>query len=134
MNKRIRCLLFMFCLILLGINNTCYTEAATGTDIISPLYDVIITAKPTLTITDNQAKAVTTVSARKKCDISITMKLQKKSGSSWTTIKTWSSSKEDTAFLSLSQTYTVNTGSYRVYSAITAGGEEASVTSTVQQP
>ena len=105
---------------------------ASNTDIITPLLDVISVVTPTLTITGNQAKAVTSVYTRKNCKISLSMKLQKKSGSEWKTVKTWSTSNENTTILRLSQTYSIDAGSYRVYSVVIADGEKVEETSPVR--
>lgn len=132
MKKKFKHIVLVFCFALLGFSQICYTEAASNTDIITPLLDVISVVTPTLTITGNQAKAVTSVYTRKNCKISLTMKLQKKSGAEWKTVKTWSTSNENTTILRLSQTYSIDAGSYRVYSVVIADGEKVEETSPVR--
>ncbi len=127
--KKIRVFLLLFCFIILGVNNTIYAEAETNIDIIQPRYAYIKNHSATLTISNNQANAATRVTSLKACDLSITMKLQKKSGSSWITVKTWTTSKENATILTLNKTYAVGSGTYRVYSTVSAAGEKAYPTS-----
>ena len=74
-------------------------------------------------ITGDQALMDTQIAAKKSSNLSITMKLQKKSGTTWTTVNTWSTSKEGVYSLSLSKTYTISSGTYRLYSTVSAGDE-----------
>lgn len=123
MKKRIRQYTLLICLVLVTLGNTFYVEAAVGTDVIQPYYTYILSAANELEITGDQALMDTQIAAKKSSNLSITMKLQKKSGTTWTTVNTWSTSKEGVYSLSLSKTYTISSGTYRLYSTVSAGDE-----------
>lgn len=130
MKKRWKQLILTLCLILCVFGNTVYVDAATQDSAIAqPLYTSIQTASAALSISGTTATATTCVTAKSQCTIIIHMNLQKKSGTTWTTIRTWSSTKMNAYSLNMSQTYTVSSGTYRIYSTVTAGGETAYVTS-----
>lgn len=106
-----------------------------GETIVQPFYEDTKKADVTLSITDGVVTATTNVTTLRKCDISITMKLQKKSGDYWLTIKTWTGSATSATGLKLSKTYNVPSGSYRVSSTIVSGADtitKNSATKTAQ--
>ena len=95
---------------------------------ISPMFVNIRSTSAELTIGGNTANCyggVQAYSAGNSCTIN--MKLQKKNGSSWTTIKTWSDDGNGSA--SLSETYTISSGTFRVNVYGNVAGESYSVTS-----
>lgn len=132
MKKTIKLSILFLCFILFAFIPNTYVNAAVGDELISPLLSTINSTTAFLTLSNKQATATTKVITKKTCDITITMKLQKKSGSSWTTIKTWKETKKNTALFSLVKTYTVSSGTYRVYSSVTAGNESNTAISDVK--
>lgn len=59
---------------------------------------------------------------------SVTVSLQKKDGTKWTTVKSWSGSGKGSAIAG--GTYAVASGTYRVYTSGKAAGESATCTSS----
>lgn len=104
--------------------------ATINDEMITPMYTTIKTTRSSLSITEKTARATTSIETKSKCNISITMKLQKKSGTSWTTVKTWEKSADNAISLRLTKDYTVSSGTYRVRSVVKAGSEQATITST----
>lgn len=98
-----------------GIGNASVLEDVYGNINISSISTVV---RPTLSISGGTAKSGVTVSGKKISKISVTMKLQKKSTSGWTSIKTWKASKEGSTF-SISRDASVSKGTYRTYAKIT---------------
>ena len=131
MKKSIKRFLLV-CLLAISVCNPIYTEAATSSDMITPYYVNIQNAEAFLTLNGSQAIAETKIYTKKKLDISITMKLQKKSGSSWTTVKTWTESKKDSVILNVNKTYTISSGTYRIYSTVSAGTETITLISSTK--
>jgi len=93
-------------------------------DSISVMYVKAKSALVSLGISGGTADCVTNVRLISKGNISISMKLQKKSGSSWQTVKTWSKSGTDVLLLKLSKSCSVSKGTYRVHTVINADGEK----------
>ena len=120
----------IICIILFTGSSNIYTEAAVISNIIQPYYTTILNATAKITNTDGLFTVQTQITAKQKSDLSITMKLQKKSGTSWVTVKTWTESKADAVLLKISKTYTVSKGTYRISSSVSAGSETATVNST----
>ncbi|MFG6383546.1 MAG: hypothetical protein K1V96_04720 [Lachnospiraceae bacterium] len=73
------------------------------------------------------------VTAKKKCSVSIVMRLQRKEGNSWHTVSSWITSS-NTGYKTITRSFTLTTrGSYRTYCLFDVAGEEldcASVTKT----
>ena len=93
----------------------------------SPMFVNIGSTSAELTISGSTANCVGEVwaySTSSSCTIS--MKLQKKNGSSWTTLKTWSDDGNGSA--TMSESYTISSGTYRVKVSGTVAGESYSVT------
>lgn len=116
----------------------CVIGIATGTtglnakadiNVIAPLYESIATAKVSLNISGSTATVKTYVEAKEKETIKIKMHLKKKEGDSWKIVKTWTGTTVDNS-LTLRKTYTVSSGTYKVYSIITVDGEEIVRSST----
>jgi len=61
----------------------------------------------------------------KSNSIDLTLKLQKKSASSWSTVKTWTASSNNTS-LHLSKSKAISQGTYRVYAKFTISGNSGS--------
>lgn len=97
---------------------------------INPMYVTLSDAFANLSISDGKAICTAVVKAQKKEKLSITMYLQKKSGTTWTNVKTWEKTAEDAINLSLTKNYTVSKGTYRVRAIMKAGSETVTKTST----
>ena len=97
--------------------------------IIQPFYEDTRRVSVNLKLSDSIATAVTRVDTLKKCGIAITMKLQKKSGKYWLTIKMWEKNKSNAVSLEVSQNYNVAKGTYRVQSVIASGADTITKTS-----
>lgn len=100
-----------------------------NTEIVSPLYENAKDGNVTLNIADSTATCKAYIKAYRKIDLSITMYLQKKSGTTWVNVKTWEKTEEDVANLSLTKNYTVSKGTYRVRAIMKAGTEIITKTS-----
>lgn len=125
--KKAICIIVMMLLLAAGaggVNVNAAVRAVVPEDGgIQPLYTDTQSAKVTLTISGGNVTATTSVKMLRKSDIAITMKLQKKAGEYWLTIKTWEGSKENALSYELSKPYTVASGSYRVQAVIKAGAD-----------
>lgn len=126
--KFIKCF-FLVCVIWSILNCSCYVEAAVNENEISPFFTMISKATARLFNSDGTLTLQTEVTAKKTCDMSIVMNLQRKSGSTWTTVKTWSVSEKNVNVLKLKKTYSVPKGTYILSATVSAGGEKATVTS-----
>lgn len=111
--------------------NVKHVKAATagGGEVVSPLLEIINNATASLAINGSTASVQSTVVTYSKCDIEITMRLRKKSGVEWVTVKTWTKSADNVRTLSMSKEYTVSSGTYKLFSTIDAGGERLTCTS-----
>lgn len=117
MRKKLAVILLLVCLLYGGV----------ALAKVSPMFVNIRSTSAELTISGNTANCyggVQAYSAGSSCTIS--MKLQKKNGSSWTTLKTWSDDGNGSA--AMSETYTISSGTYRVKVSGTVAGESYSVT------
>lgn len=91
-------------------------------------YSTIGTAYASLTISGSTANCYSKLTAQKSSSLKIKMTLQKKSGSTWSNVQSWSTSKTGTS-LTLSKTKTVTSGgTYRLKVTFTAGSETVSQT------
>ena len=92
-----------------------FAEASSG---IQPRYDLTDTVTAGLSISSS---GVATCKGRiaptyDDCTSSVTVRLQRKSGNSWVTLRTWTASGTGTHGSSAGGTYTLTThGTYRVY-------------------
>ena len=123
MIKMIRKCVLVMCITMLVLGNTVYAEAATDTTIVQPYYTYILAVTNELEISGSKALIDAKVTSQKKSDLSIEIKLQKKSGTTWTTIKTWSANKDGAFSLTISKEQTISNGTYRLYSTFCAGNE-----------
>ncbi|MCI8483636.1 MAG: hypothetical protein HFH41_04770 [Lachnospiraceae bacterium] len=99
---------------------------------VQPYYVNAANIAAALKIDGNTAYCNAEVGAKKVCALKITMRLQRKNGDSWYTVKSWSSSKT-AGGLDLTGSYTLVTrGSYRVYAIFDVGGEPLTYTSTTK--
>ena len=98
---------------------------------ISPQYTYINNASSMLTISNEMATikgSVQKTPSGKK--INITCTLQKKTGASWSNLKSWSNSSSTTPSVYISKKYSVSKGEYRVkanYSVSGKSGTESGV-------
>lgn len=112
-----------------GTLETCSIEED-GT--IQPLYVDTRKVDVGLSISNGTATGYTSVDTLKKCDISITMKLQKKTGEYWLTIKTWEISKTNALSLEITKNYTIPSGTYRIQSKVVSGEDTITKTSPIK--
>lgn len=126
--KFIKCFLLV-CIIWSTLNCSRYVEAAVNENEICPFFTTISKATARLENSDGSFTLETQVIAKKTSDLSIVMNLQRKSGTTWTTIKTWSGSKDNANVLKLNKTYSASKGTYRISATVSAGGEKTTVTS-----
>lgn len=94
-----------------------------STGVMVPCYENISNAKISIEITGNNATCYATVASRSVQDIKITLTLQKKSGTSWTNITSWTTSKNDAKACSLTKTKSISTGTYRTKAILKCGNE-----------
>ena len=88
------------------------------------LYENIVTATTTLSIpTSGDAICYAKLTCQTSKSLKIEMSLQKKNGSTWTTIKTWTKNDTSGITLSLSETKSLSSGSYRLKTKFTCGNE-----------
>lgn len=98
-------------------------NAVGGADIISPYYVNTIRISANLAINGSTATANANVTAKKVCSISVTMRLQRKEGSSWHTVVSWVGGA-NAASKSMTKTYSLSTrGTYRVNASFNVAGE-----------
>ena len=112
---RRRILALTVCLLLIGCIGTIECLAAVIPPEIEPQYDLTLSTRAGLTISDSGVASCSgTIRANATTSkVTITLRLYKKSGSSWLIIKSWS--KTDQLFKgSISETYTVSAGTYKV--------------------
>lgn len=96
---------------------------------IQPYYENAASIAAVLSINGSTAYCTAEVAAKKVTSIKVTMRLQRKNGSSWYTVKSWSESTTSSGKV-MSKSYTLVTrGSYRVYAIFDVGGESLTYTS-----
>lgn len=103
------------CILLMGCIGTIECLAAVIPPEIEPQYDLTLSTRAGLTISDSGVASCSgTIRANATTSqVNITLRLYKKSGSSWLIIKTWT--KTDQPFKgSISETYNVGAGTYKV--------------------
>ncbi len=108
--------------------------ALASEEMISPAY--LYTRKVTASLSINangQATCFGTIKASAQSDISMTITLYKKAGSTWTRVTSWSSSTSGNS-LKLQKTYIVSSGTYKVVTSgsvtTSAGSEQVTETSS----
>lgn len=129
MKKRLLSMLLCSLILCMTFSTIIYASTNNNSETVQPRWTTLSTVNASLTITDSNAYCKTTVTTGSRCTITATMKLQKKSGSSWVTVKTWTGSATDAVRLSLGKNYTISSGTYRVYSTVSANGETATAIS-----
>ena len=91
-------------------------------------YSTIDTPYASLSISGSTASCYSKLTAKRSVSLKIKMTLQKKSGSTWSNVQSWSASKTGTS-LTLSKTKSVTSGSsYRLKVTFAAGSETVSQT------
>ena len=121
--------LLMLSLSIVSVTPT-FAASIENVNTIQPLLVEISAARASGSVSNNVFKAKTTVTTLNKTTISVTMKLQKKSGTSWITVKTWNKTQTGSNYLLYTEEHTVSSGTYRVYSEITAGADSITRTSS----
>ena len=123
--------LILICIMLLVANNSIYADAATNVEGVQPFYTNILSVTADVVNENGELALQTKIITRYKSELSITAKLQKKSGTSWTTVKTWNSSKTSAMSLTISESYVASKGTYRLMSTASATRETNTETKTV---
>lgn len=104
-------------------------SASSSESPVAPLYLYTKTVIATLTISENgQATCFGAIKANSQSDISLTVTLYKKSGSSWYKVASWSNAASDIS-LKIEKKYTVSQGTYKV---VTRGSVTTSAGNTEQ--
>lgn len=116
--------LVMALLMTFSVSTVAFAEADDSTDNeIVYRYSTISSTSIDFTISGITAECAATLGAQYSTSLKIKMELQKKSGDSYSTVKTWSKSKTGTA-TSLSGTKVINPlSTYRLKVTYTAGSE-----------
>lgn len=98
---------------------------------IVPFYTLIKSSRCSLTIDNNGSARVSEVltTPSNSASSSISLKLTKKSGTSWKTVNSWSSSQTGVKHI-LSKTTTVSKGTYRAVATITVRANGSSESRT----
>lgn len=115
-------------ILLVSILLLCCITSTNAKGEVSPMFIYIRTTLAELSINGSSASCIGGVwaySPNSSC--TITMCLQKQNGSSWTNLKTWTGDGSGSA--TLSETYTISSGTYRVYVSGNVEGEPYSVKS-----
>lgn len=100
----------------------------TGVEI-SPYFKNIISASGSAKLVDGKIQLYVTVNNRKSSDVKIKMQLQKKSGGTWSTIKTWNKSYSNKSMVSANESYAGSKGcTYRMKYTITVGEDNKTST------
>lgn len=127
-------LLIAFSIILISIPVMAseITVNRSNSPIILPQYTYINSASCTLTISDGIATVKGTVQKTPSGKtISLTCILQKKSGSSWTDMTSWTESSSTSLSVHISEKYSVSKGEYRVKANYSVSGSGGTETGTV---
>lgn len=112
-----------------GSHEVAQPKAIGGANIAQPYYVNTMTTSANLRISGNTAYANASVTAKKVCHVSVIMRLQRKSGSSWSTVSSWVESS-DSGSKSMTKPFTLSKrGTYRVYAIFNVAGEETTNTS-----
>ena len=101
-------------------------------EVVQPRYVNTINIAADLVINGNTAHCYSSATKKKVCRINIKMRLQRKSGSSWITVCTWTGTS-DTGTKSMDKTFTLSThGTYRVNAEFDVAGEVLTYNSRTQ--
>lgn len=91
-------------------------------------YTVIRSKSASVSVSGTTASCYAKLTAQSSATLTIKMTLQKKSGSTWSNVQSWTASKTGTS-LTMSKTKTVTSGgTYRMKATFTAGSETVSQT------
>ena len=91
-------------------------------------YSTIDSASASLSVSGTTATCYARLTAKRSVSLKIKMTLQKKSGSTWSNVQSWTGSKTGTS-LTMTKTTAVSSGvSYRLKVTFTAGSEMVSQT------
>ena len=136
MCKKIAAILCSLCM-LFSVGSTAmatsYDAADTTPSQISPRYSYATFVDASLDVSNGTAYVYVTGEGNSSVTrIKITARLQKKSGSGWSTIKTWTQTTYDDN-ATLDESYSVSSGTYRVSASIdyNSGKEVVSILSNV---
>lgn len=103
--------------------NTVFAAESPDEGQIMPLYEEIQSYVASISISGVTATCGVSVNAQSRSYIKIVMELQKKSGSSYSTVETWTGSTTSTGY-SMSKSKTINRlNTYRLKATITVGSE-----------
>ncbi len=103
-----------------------------GEEGIDPQYINTSRITADLVISGNNAHVYASAIAKRICHVTVTMRLQRKEGSSWQTKVSWVGSS-NTGDKTLGENYTLTQrGTYRTYAIFNVGGEELTYTSVSQ--
>lgn len=103
-----------------------------GEEGIDPQYVNAANITADLVISGNNAHVYASAIAKRICHVTVTMRLQRKEGSSWQTKVSWVGSS-NTGDKTLGENYTLTQrGTYRTYAIFNVGGEELTYTSVSQ--
>lgn len=139
MRKNLMKVIAVLCICISMLGNQVVTHAATLEASVEAEYDSdislmfvnILTASSSISISGNTITGKAVITSRNKGDISITMILQKKVGSNWEKVTSWSTSASDAKTYSLTKSHTtLASGVYRISSSFTANGEKTTVNSS----
>lgn len=101
-----------------------------GDEGIQPYWNNTAVISANINITGNTATVKASVAAKQTSRIATEMSLQKKNGSSWTTVRTWLSWTTDLSY-SRTESHTLQSGgTYRAYATFDVGGEVTSCASS----
>lgn len=111
------------------------TADSQASSIMSPMFTYIMSHTASMDIDDDGLASVTSiVNTYQDATIKITGTLQRYSGGTWTTVKSWTQTEYNTTFSSMDKTYYVTSGyNYRYKSATTVtvnGSNESSTVTT----
>ncbi len=99
---------------------------------IDPQYEKTLTLTADLSVKGSSAYAYASVTAKKICPITVTMRLQRLEGGSWVTKVSWVGSS-NTGSKAMGRDYTLTQrGTYRTYAVFNVDGEQLTYKSATQ--
>lgn len=120
-NKNLLGAIVFVCMVVLSCL-PCFAATKVEDDI-SLMYVNVGNKGATINISNGTATCKATMTAKKSTSLKITMILQKKSGTAWINVETWTASKTGTS-VSMVKTKAISTNSsYRIKVTFVAGGE-----------
>ena len=106
-------------------------QAASG-ELVQPRYVNTSSINADLVISGSTAHCYANATAKRSCHIKVKMRLQRKDGSSWSTVCSWVGAA-DGVTKTLDKTFSLSTrGSYRVNAEFNVGGEVLTYTSSTK--